>query len=85
MEVIQHRARNVGGEIEDRLHYAAATLDAERNHFSPPKGVNTYTTYYHQNISCSQERGTRNNSLVARMVAEDNDSYTTNAGVYQNI
>ena len=36
MEVLRHRARNCGGSLEDKLQYAAATLDHERNRSVPP-------------------------------------------------
>ena len=85
MEVIRHRARNVGGNIDDKLHYAAVTLDTERNCFTPPKGVNAYSIYYCQNISGSQERRSRNNNVVQRVEVEDDGSYATNAGEMTNI
>ena len=82
---VRHRARNVQGTEDKKLHYAAVTLDNDRKNYTPPKTVNKYTAYYRGNISGSLERRQINNNVAARSILEDETSYVTNAGETENI
>ena len=85
MEVIRHRARNVQGTEDEKLHYAALTLDDERKSYTPPKSVNKYTIFYRGNISGSLDRRRLNNNVAGRNILGDETSYATNAGESENI
>ena len=67
--------------MEERLHYAAMTLDDERKRFTPPpKGVTNYTVFYRKSVSRTIERRGGNNNVVGRTIAPDDISYGSRPG-----
>ena len=85
MEIIRHRARNCGGTNEERLHYAAATLDDERKRFTPPKGVTNYAFFYCKSVNRTIERRGGNNNVAVRITAQDDISYGSRPGDVETI